>query len=110
MRYNQSPLPTDPELQAFQTPNRFGDNPQSFPCNAVQRCVAADWCAAREPDPKGKAAAAVQGWTYPALRGGKLLEVGAVSIDRPHLSPETERFVDVPYAAPPKLPPVFGKY
>src|SRR5207244_11131521 len=99
MRYNQTPLLIDREQPAFQTPSRFGDNPQSFPCNVVQRCAVADSCAATEPDPKEKAAAA-QGETHPALGEEELLEIAAVSTDLPHSSPEPERFVDVPSAAP----------
>src|SRR5438876_464747 len=74
MRYNPTPLLIDREPPAFQTPSRFGDNPQSFPCNVVQRCAAADSCAATEPDPKEKEAA-VQGETHPALGEEELLEM-----------------------------------
>src|SRR6267154_132210 len=96
MRYNRSPLPTAAEPPASQIPSRFRDNPQSFACNAAQRCAAADSCAAKGPDPKGTAVAGVQGERYPAPREAKLFEIVAGSKDLPRSPPETERFVDVP--------------
>src|SRR5438445_8999837 len=99
MRYNQTPLLIDREPPAFQTPSRFGDNPQSFPCNVVQRCAVADSCAATEPDQKEKAAAA-QGETHPELGEEELLEISAVSTYLPYSSPVPVRITDVTSAYP----------